>query len=77
MLPSSRPPAEAGQPAAAPAAPSGGGAQQPGGGDVYVVQPGDTISVIAGKVGMKTADLKALNGMQNDTIRPGQKLKTR
>jgi LysM repeat protein len=41
------------------------------------VQPGDSLSVIAEKVGMKTADLKALNGLTSDSIKPGQKLKTR
>ncbi|MDR2340105.1 MAG: LysM peptidoglycan-binding domain-containing protein, partial [Deltaproteobacteria bacterium] len=65
---------------AAPAAPSAPApsAQRPqGSGGEYVVQQGDSLSVIAEKVGMKTADLKALNGLSNDNIRVGQKLKTK
>jgi LysM repeat protein len=70
VLPSSTPNS------AAPSKPSGG-QDTSGSGGIYVVQPGDTISVIADKVGMKTADLKALNGLTSDTIKPGQKLKTK
>ncbi|MDR1166198.1 MAG: LysM peptidoglycan-binding domain-containing protein [Deltaproteobacteria bacterium] len=55
-------------PAPAPlAAPSGGGS--------YTVRPGDTLSVIAEKVGMRTQDLRDLNNLSSDSIRPGQTLR--
>ncbi|MEA4863749.1 MAG: LysM peptidoglycan-binding domain-containing protein [Victivallaceae bacterium] len=43
---------------------------------VYTVQRGDTLSGIAHRCGVKTADLAAVNGLALDaTIRVGQKLK--
>lgn len=48
----------------------------PNDGSVYVVQSGDCLSVIAQKVGVKTAELKALNNIANEnSIREGQVLK--
>lgn len=44
--------------------------------DVYVVQKNDTLSQIAQRHGVKTADLAAVNGIStNSIIRVGQKLK--
>jgi LysM repeat protein len=43
----------------------------------YVVQPGDSLSVIAEKFGLKTEDLKALNNLTDNNIRPGQRLTVR
>lgn len=46
------------------------------GNDVYVVQKNDTLSQIAQRHGVKTADLAAVNGIStNSIIRVGQKLK--
>jgi len=45
----------------------------PGAGE-YVVQKGDTLSGIAKKLGVKTADLRALNAIEGDKILEGQKL---
>jgi LysM repeat protein len=44
-------------------------------GDVYEVKNGDILSRIAIKLGVKTADLKAVNNLTSDKIRVGQKLK--
>jgi membrane-bound lytic murein transglycosylase D len=41
---------------------------------VYLVQGGDTVSQIAERFGMKSDDLRKLNNLRNDNIRPGQKL---
>jgi N-acetylmuramoyl-L-alanine amidase len=42
----------------------------------YVVQAGDTLSKIAGRFGVKAADIMALNGITKpDHIERGQKLK--
>lgn len=42
----------------------------------YIVQPGDTLSKIAGRFGVTQAELMALNGITNpDHIEKGQKLK--
>lgn len=42
---------------------------------VYTVQRGDTLSGIAGRVGLNTSTLATINGLDNaDTIHPGQKL---
>ncbi len=41
----------------------------------YVVKPGDSLSVIAHRHGVKTADLRAANGLKGDKIVVGQKLK--
>jgi LysM repeat protein len=41
---------------------------------VYVVVSGDTVSTIAERFGMRSADLRALNNLTNDNIRAGQKL---
>ena len=42
---------------------------------IYVVKPGDSLSVIAHRHGIKTADLRAANGIKGDKIIVGQKLK--
>jgi membrane-bound lytic murein transglycosylase D len=44
------------------------------GSEVYVVQSGDTVSQIAERFNMRSADLRALNNLPNDGIRPGQRL---
>ena len=44
-------------------------------GDIYIVQPGDTLWGITKKYGTTVANLKALNGLNSDTIYPGQQLK--
>jgi len=41
----------------------------------YVVKPGDSLSVIAHKHGIKTAALREANGLKSDKIIVGQKLK--
>jgi LysM repeat protein len=43
----------------------------------YTVQRGDCLSKIAARAKMKTAELRALNGLKSDTIYIGQKLKIR
>jgi peptidoglycan endopeptidase LytF/peptidoglycan endopeptidase LytE len=44
---------------------------------LYVVKSGDTVSVIAESFGLKSAELRELNNLSSDTIRPGQKLKVK
>ena len=46
----------------------------PAGSNTYVVQPGDCLSVIAAKAGVKTKALKEANGMSDDKIFVGQTL---
>lgn len=46
----------------------------PAGGAVYVVVPGDSLSKIAKKYGVKISDLRAANNLSGDLIRVGQKL---
>ena len=41
----------------------------------YAVKSGDTLSEIARKFNVSVAKLKTANGLRNDLIRPGQKLK--
>jgi lipoprotein-anchoring transpeptidase ErfK/SrfK len=41
----------------------------------YVVQPGDTLFVIAKRSGTTVALIKKINDLKSDVIRPGQKLK--
>lgn len=41
----------------------------------YIVKSGDTLSRIADKFNVSLAKLKSHNGLRNDLIRPGQKLK--
>ena len=43
----------------------------------YAVRPGDTLSEIAQRFEVGLRLLRRLNGLQSDTIRPGQKLKLR
>ena len=43
-------------------------------GGEYVVQPGDYLGKIASKHGVKIKDLKAINNLTSDKLRPGQKL---
>jgi membrane-bound lytic murein transglycosylase D len=45
-----------------------------GDGLVYEVAPGDTLSVIAAKHNLTTAELRELNDLESDQIRSGQKL---
>jgi LysM repeat protein len=63
-------------PAPAPSAASAPSAAPVAGvsGDVYVVQRGDCLSVIASRLGVKTADLKKANSLTDDKILVGQKL---
>ncbi|WP_435745737.1 LysM peptidoglycan-binding domain-containing protein [Microbacterium sp. PMB16] len=43
---------------------------------IYVVQPGDTVSAIAGRFGLRTVDVLTWNGLSwRSVIYPGQKLK--
>lgn len=47
----------------------------PAGADIYVVQPGDTLSLIAKRTGVPAADLAAANGITNQhLVRAGQQL---
>jgi LysM repeat protein len=57
-------PARTTKPATAPTMPGG----------EYVVQPGDVLSRIAKKHGVKVSDIKAANSLSSDLIRVGQKL---
>lgn len=41
----------------------------------YEVRSGDTLAVIAKRVGTTTATLRTMNRLKNDNLRPGQKLK--
>ncbi|NLX24458.1 MAG: LysM peptidoglycan-binding domain-containing protein [Lentisphaerae bacterium] len=43
-------------------------------GDVYVIQPGDTLSEIAVRAGVSIDDLRQLNNISGDMIRAGDKL---
>jgi len=45
-----------------------------GNGKTYVVQSGDTLSLIASRTGTRVAYLKQANGLEGDMIRIGQKL---
>jgi LysM repeat protein len=40
-----------------------------------VVQSGDTLSQIAERHGLRSAELRELNGLSGDSIRPGQRLR--
>jgi N-acetylmuramoyl-L-alanine amidase len=51
----------------------GGGEESPP--QTYRVQPGDTLSSIAEKLGVEAARLKSLNRIKSDLIRVGQELK--
>ena len=43
----------------------------------YVVQPGDSLTKIADQFSMSVAELKQLNGLTSNLIRPGQRLRVR
>jgi len=52
-----------------------GNANAENAGNIYIVQPGDTLSKIAKKLGTTTEHLKKLNGIKNiNKIRTGQKI---
>ncbi len=53
----------------------GAGDEMPEAGTVYEVRPGDSLGVIAQKKNISVREIKALNGLKNDTIFVGQKLK--
>lgn len=55
----------------------GKGSTKGGSGKYYTVRKGDTLYRIASKHGITVQKLKKLNGMKNDNIRVGQKLKVR
>ncbi|MDR2443657.1 MAG: LysM peptidoglycan-binding domain-containing protein [Deltaproteobacteria bacterium] len=57
------------KPAAAPAA------QSTSASDLYEVKSGDTVSTIAERFGLRSAELRELNNLTGDNIRSGQKLK--
>jgi LysM repeat protein len=61
--------------------PASPGASGPGsassGTGVYEVRSGDTVSQVAERFGMSSADLRALNNLSGDTIRAGQRLRVR
>ena len=40
----------------------------------YVVEKGDTLSLIAGAMGVSVSKIKEMNGLKNDNLRVGQKL---
>ena len=44
---------------------------------IYVVQPGDSLTKIADRFGMSVEELKRLNGLTSNLIRPGQRLRVR
>jgi LysM repeat protein len=44
---------------------------------VHVIQPGDSLWKIARKYKTSVAHLRQINGLKNDTLRPGKKLKVR
>jgi membrane-bound lytic murein transglycosylase D len=50
-------------------------ARSTAGGEVYEVKPGDSLSVVAERHNLTSAELRALNGLTSDRIRAGQKLK--
>ena len=43
-------------------------------GTTYVIAPGDTLSGIAARYNVSVASLRAVNGLDDDTIQPGEKL---
>lgn len=49
--------------------------QEPEEYDFYVVEAGATLSAISRATGVSIAELKRVNGMKNDVLRVGQKLK--
>ncbi len=53
----------------------GSGSSSGGGSGTYTVQSGDSIYAISKKFGMTMAQLKSLNGLKDNFIYPGQKLK--
>jgi LysM repeat protein len=62
--------------AAKPARPKPGEAEEkPTAAGTYVVEPGDTLWSIAQRHGLKVAQLKGANDLEDDLIRPGQRLK--
>jgi LysM repeat protein len=76
--PQEEPQIQAQAPPQAPArTPSSDSADASGPVGLYTVERGDTLSKIAARHGMKSADLRALNDMTGDTVRTGQKLKVR
>ena len=46
-----------------------------GPGSYYEVQPGDTLSAISRKTGASVPNIKDWNGLKDDIIHPGQKLR--
>jgi membrane-bound lytic murein transglycosylase D len=71
--PAARTPAPATSPATSTTSPASAAASAPGG--LYEVKSGDTISTIAERFGLRSAELRALNNLSGDNIRVGQKLK--
>jgi len=67
------------QPRATDEAPTGGQPAQGGAGGektiTYVVQPGDTLTDIAGRYGATAQALRAMNGLSGDMISAGQRLR--
>jgi len=61
---------EARRPAPAPAVPAYDGPTK-----LYTVAPGDNLSIIAEAFGTKVQTVRDLNGLKNNNIRVGQKLK--
>lgn len=46
----------------------------PSGGEIYTVQPGDTLWELARRFAVRVADLQAWNGLESARIKPGQQL---
>ena len=44
---------------------------------MYTVQVGDTLWAISQKYGRSVAELKRLNGMSDNTVKVGQKIKVK
>ncbi len=53
----------------------GAGSETPAPGNVYVVKPGDTLAVIARRIGSTSAELKRYNNLRSDYVQVGQELK--
>ncbi|MDR1039684.1 MAG: LysM peptidoglycan-binding domain-containing protein [Deltaproteobacteria bacterium] len=67
--------AQAGQPRPSSASAPSPASRPSSASGTYVVRNGDTVSEIAERHGMRTAELRELNGLSGDSIRTGQRLR--